>query len=178
MRLTSSTLALACCLLLPLAVSPPGESVDRTFAAVDSLPAWASSLVGTWSCEGAFGSGKPLAADIRISSVLGSRWLAYHHKDRAPGRYEAFGHWGPVAPPPTALATTVLYDNFGGARRFQLTFTEGGLTLDRDTTVAGAIVERFVFKPREAGRLWFAWEVYRDNRWILGDSLGCRQSTP
>lgn len=75
------------------------------------------------------------------------------------------------------MVATILYDNFGGHRRFTTTVAPTGqLTLLRDTTEAGAHLERFTFRPREDGSLWFGWEVFRQTAWILGDSLSCVRS--
>lgn len=134
-----------------------------------------NQLSGRWSCAGAFGSGKPLAADIEFTPVLAGRWVQYHHLDRAPGRYEASALLGPATFDSTLVPTT-LFDNFGGHRRFQLTQSpENRITLLRDMSDPGARVERFVFEPRSQAQLWFAWEVQRDGAWVLGDSLQCRR---
>lgn len=69
----------------------------------------------------------------------------------------------------------MLYDNFGGHRRFlAMASATREITLSRDTTEPGARVERFTFRPRPDGTLWFAWEVQRGGTWALGDSLSCR----
>lgn len=103
--------------------------------------------------------------------------MEYHHRDRPPGQYEAISLWGPALRD-SALATSVLYDNFGGHRRFLSTYSSSGeVTLVRDTTEAGARVERFTFRPRADGTLWFAWQVLRGGTWALGDSLSCRRGS-
>ena len=141
----------------------------------DSSSAWAHALRGTWSCAGAFVSGKPLAADITFSPILRGQWLEYHHLDRPPGQYEATGLWGPALHD-SSLGATTLHDNFGGHRRFLAAVSQpGAVTLTRDTTEAGARLERFTFRPRPDGTLWFAWEVQRGGVWALGDSLSCRR---
>ncbi len=144
----------------------------------DSASAWAGALLGRWSCAGAFASGPAPAAELQYRPVLGGQWLAYHHADRPPGRYEATALLGPAIPD-SALVSTVLYDDFGGHRRFEVRETPGhGVQLSRDTTEAGARAERFSFLPRADGTLWFAWEVQRSGAWALGDSLACARGAP
>jgi hypothetical protein len=140
--------------------------------AVPSLNGWSKALAGNWSCSGAFASGKPLAADVSFTPSLNGRWLTYHHQDRAPGRYEASATLGPASRD-TTIAPVTIYDNFGGNRRFLPTLAGTELVLLRDTTEVGARLERFTFRPRGAGGLWFAWELARNGAWVLGDSLAC-----
>ena len=143
----------------------------------DSLSGWARALQGGWGCAGAFASGKPLAADITFTPVLRTHWVEYHHRDRAPGQYEATALLGPALRD-SALVPVVLYDDFGGHRRFRASAAPSGeITLARDSTEAGARVERFTFRPRPDGTLWFGWEVQRDGTWVLGDSLSCRRGS-
>lgn len=158
--------ALLVSLIIP--VSLAGQSSAKP----DSSATWSRALEGSWSCAGAFASGKTLAADLNFTRVLGGRWLSYHHKDRPPGQYEATSLWGP-AQWDTTMSPTLLYDNFGGHRRFFPGSTGSEVVLTRDTTDAGARLERFTFRPRPDGTLWFAWEVSRQGAWALGDSLSC-----
>ncbi len=157
-----------------LAASASTVATPRTGHGVapDSLRPWARGLIGRWSCAGAFSNGKALAADVEFTSILGGRWLEYHHKDRAPGSYEALAILGP-ARRDTALEATTLHDIGGGARRFLLSAGDSGVMLDRDTTQRGARVERFRFVLRGTHALWFAWEIGAGGRWAIGDSLGC-----
>lgn len=142
----------------------------------DSSSTWARALSGQWSCAGAFANGKPLAADVGFTQSLGGRWLSYHHQDRAPGRYEATALLGPAFRD-SAMVATMIFDNFGGHRRFQPSASSSGeITLLRDTTEAGARLERFTFRPRPDGTLWFGWEVGHGGAWLLGDSLSCRKA--
>jgi hypothetical protein len=150
-----------------------GATASMPGIAADSTSTWAGFFAGRWSCAGAFANGQPLAADLEFSPVLAGRWLEYHHKDRPPGRYEARALWGP-AERDTALATTALFDNFGGRRAFFVRAAhDSGVTLARDTSEPGARAERFRFQPRGAAAFWFAWEVQRAGAWALGDSLAC-----
>lgn len=160
----AAALALAALPVLPLSAQ-----------SADSSSRWVAPLAGAWSCAGAFSNGKPLAADVVLSPALGGRWLSYHHQDRAPGRYEATALLGPALRD-SALVTTTIYDNFGGHRRFiPSAAADNTITLVRDTTENGARLERFTFRPRVDGTLWFGWEIGRNGQWFLGDSLSCKR---
>ncbi|HEU4648112.1 MAG TPA: hypothetical protein VFS33_03565 [Gemmatimonadales bacterium] len=161
-----------------LGAAAPGPGSPTPRAHTDSTAAWARYFRGTWHCQGAFASGKPLAADIAFTALLGGRWLQYHHTDRAPGAYEALALWGPTtgtaAPPPTTF-----YDNFGGTRRFiSAGWQDSALVFVRDTTERGARAERFAFRQRSDTAFWFAWELQRPSGagWVVGDSLTCARA--
>lgn len=176
-RLIQGPLHVGAALLLATApvATPPLAAQAIPAGTTDSVSGWAHLLTGPWGCSGAFASGRPLAADIVFAAALNAHWLEYHHRDRAPGRYEATALLGPALADSTVVPT-VLYDNFGGHRRFGVTTSPTGeVILARDTTEKGARVERFTFRPRADGTLWFGWEVQRDGGWALGDSLSCRR---
>lgn len=164
--ITTRTASLLIGLMLPFPLAA------QTVSQPDSGSTWSRALEGAWSCAGAFANGKSLAADLTFTRVLGGRWLSYHHKDRPPGQYEASSLWGP-AQRDTAMTPTLLFDNFGGHRRFLPAAAGTEVVLTRDSTDAGARVERFTFRRRADGTLWFAWEVGRQGAWALGDSLSC-----
>jgi hypothetical protein len=157
----------------PLRATPPHQA--------DSTAAWARYFAGRWGCAGGFPSGKLLRADVVFTPRLGGRWLEYHHTDRAPGRYEALALWGPAVGA-SQTVQNVLYDNFGGQRRFASDgWRNGALVFVRDSAEAGAREERFIFRERSESTFWFAWEVRRPNvpAWAVGDSLTCaREPAP
>ena len=164
-------------IVLAAAISLAATSLHAQANSVlsDSASSWARALSGQWSCAGAFSNGKPLAADVGFTPALGGRWLSYHHQDRAPGRYEATALLGPAFRD-SAMVASVIFDNFGGHRRFlPAAASTGEVTLVRDTTEAGARLERFTFRPRPDSTLWFGWEIGRGGTWLLGDSLSCRR---
>lgn len=110
--------------------------------------------------------------------MLGYRWLEYHHRDRAPGAYEAIALLGPAGQSDD-LRPTYLFDNFGGRRAFLTTILpDSTLILLRDTMETGARVERFTFRPHTAASFRFAWEVKRPGveGWTIGDSLSCTRA--
>jgi hypothetical protein len=133
-------------------------------------------FAGPWNCRGAFASGRPIAAEVTFTPVLGGRWLEYHHVDAAPGRYEALALWpgaDTASPQPV-----VLYDNGGGHRRFIGSgWATDTVRLIRDSTDPGAHAERFTFRATSDSSYWFGWEIQRapGAPWVLGDSLSCRR---
>ena len=164
-------------IVLAVVVSLLGSSLHSQAipAMTDSASTWTRALSGPWTCAGAFANGKALAADIVFTPALGGRWLSYHHQDRDPGRYEATALLGPALRD-SAMVATMIFDNFGGHRRFLPSASATGeITLVRDTTESGSRLERFTFRPRPDGTLWFGWEVGRGGAWVLGDSLSCNK---
>lgn len=119
---------------------------------------------GAWTGMGAFASGKPIEADVTFAPELGGRWLAYRHRDRPPGRYEALGLWG--ADPATGGLLMTLHDNGGGFRRFEA----GGWKEGRLVFTCG-VRERFTFE-RQGDGFRMTYEVSRDGQaWRLVDAL-------
>ena len=152
-----------CLLILALAAVP------------ETIAPSAQFFAGEWDCHGAFSSGKPIAAHVSFTPVLGGKWLEYHHRDAAPGSYEVLALW--PAADTTANRPVVLYDNGGGRRRFLGSgWTTDTVMLVRDSTEPGARPERFTFRATSDSSYWFAWELRRSaDSWVVGDSLSCRR---
>jgi hypothetical protein len=180
-------LLLAGLLILPLA--PLDGAVARrthTFAAssasaerlsADSLPPLASFLVGFWECRGGTPSGRTLASEVKFTSLLGKRWLESSHVDVPPAPYSSLALW-PVALADSSASATVVYDNFGGARRFLLNgWTPDSVVLVRDTTERGARLETFTYRRVAPDSYWYAWHVRRgaSGAPVLGDSATCKR---
>lgn len=143
--------------------------------ATDSVPPLARFLVGAWTCRGGTPAGRTLSSDVRFGAVLGDRWLEVAHLDVPPGRYSSLAHW-PLAPADSTPLATVVYDNFGGARRFLLDgWKSDSVALVRDTTERGARPERFTYRRESPNSYWYAWHVRRgaSGPEVLGDSATC-----
>lgn len=180
-------LLLAGLLIVPLA-SIDGALTRRTHdlaastplaerLATDSLPPLANFLVGVWDCRGGTPSGRALASEVKFTSMLGDRWLQSTHVDVPPAPYSSLALW-PVAPADSPAPSTVVYDNFGGARRFLLSdWTPDSVVLVRDTTERGARLETFTYRRVAPDSYWYAWHVRRGASGppVLGDSATCKR---
>jgi len=111
-------------------------------AAADSVQLFARFLRGRWHCRGGTPAGRTLAADVTFELTLGDQFLASQHVDVAPGRYQSYSLW-PVRPNASAEAISTIYDNFGGARRFEGAWAPDSMVWTRDTSVVGSVLERF-----------------------------------
>lgn len=142
-------------------------------AHADSMPRLATFLTGEWSCRGGTPAGRVMNGHETFRSVLGQHWLEYSHVDDPPGRYQARALW-PVDSAPVPLATTV-YDNFGGARRFDAVWQRDSIVWVRDQTEHGARAESFTFRAVSADRYHYSWHVARTpgGPLSLGDSATC-----
>ena len=162
----------------PAAVIAPRKdtaTVTRAVTASDSVPPLARFLVGVWACRGGTPAGRTLDSEVRFTASLGDRWLQSAHVDVAPGRYSSLAMW-PLAPADSEPLTTVVYDNFGGARRFLLDgWTPDSVVLVRDRTERGARVEQFTYRRVSPDSYWYAWHVRRgaSGPAVLGDSATC-----
>lgn len=161
--------------------TPPAPNVATATAvaparpATDSVAPLARFLVGAWTCRGGTPAGRTLSSDVRFGPVLGDRWLEVAHLDVPPGRYSSLALW-PLAPADSAPLATVVYDDFGGARRFLLDgWKPDSVVLVRDTTERGARPERFTYRRTSPTSYWYAWHVRRDASGpeVLGDSATC-----
>jgi hypothetical protein len=162
--------------------SEPPPSAAPARPSTDSAPPLARYLVGFWTCQGGSPSGRKLASEVRFATQLGNRWLQSSHLDVPPGPYSSLALW-PIAPADSAPSATVVYDNFGGARRFLLNgWTADSVVLVRDTTERGARLEQFTYRRVAPDAYWYAWHVRRDasGPMVLGDSATCtrRAATP
>jgi hypothetical protein len=159
-------------LCVPQTAAPP----HAANAASDSVPPLARFFVGAWRCSGGTPAGRVLDADVDFTTVLGDRFIQSAHRDEPPGRYLSSALW------PTDTASrrqaTVVYDNFGGHRRF----TSGPWSADsivwvRDTTEEQARMETFTYRRAGPDAYWYAWHVRRaaGGPLVLGDSATCRR---
>jgi hypothetical protein len=134
-------------------------------------------LAGSWSCEGAFANGTPIASDVTFSREMGGAWLQQRHQDRPPHRYAALSMWG-IHLPSGRLAATI-FDVGGGTRRFTAdAWSDTSVVLLGETRPAAPDRrERFAYRVASPDSFRMSYEVTRDAgaTWTLGDSLLCTQ---
>lgn len=150
----------------------------RVSVVADSVPSLARFLAGNWRCAGGTPSGRVLIADVEFTAVLGDRFIQSGHRDQPPGRYMSLALW----PTDTAQRrqATVVYDSFGGHRRFFADRWEAdSIVWVRDTTEEQARMETFTYKRTGPDAYWYAWHVRRaaDGPFVLGDSATCRRKS-
>lgn len=172
------------CLVATVAIgsTTSDNAVARVPGMAVSTPAdTASPLMffsGHWSCAGGTPAGRVLLADVLFTPTMNAHWLESRHVDRPPGRYESISLWS-LDPSSDSATGTVVYDNFGGARRFTSRVPIAGTVVwTRDTTEAGARMETFTYRRVSDSTYWYAWHVRREpgKPIVLGDSATCRRS--
>jgi len=135
-------------------------------------------FAGRWMCVGGNPAGRTLVADVVFTPRMQDHWIESHHIDRPPGRYESTSLWSLASPPAGGLAT-VVYDNFGGSRRFgSRGFVDGTIVWTRDTTESDSRLETFTYRRTSDSVYWYAWHVRRTPGAapVLGDSATCRRT--
>lgn len=142
-----------------------------------------ATFQGAWHCTGAFANGKAIESDMRFTADLDRHWLRVVHDDVPPNGYHAQSMWG--ADPNTGKLMAVIFDNFGGARRFTsagwngkvVRFDVAALGDSASSSVAGNAkrAERFTYTTTVNGTFRMRYEVSGDGRatWRLGDELLC-----
>jgi hypothetical protein len=150
---------------LPVPATPPP-------AAVAMAPV-AAYFSGKWLCSGRFSNGKPIASTIRFESDVGGAAVVVHHDDvPALGSYHSIEVWGFQKSTGTYVAT--LYDAYGGARGF----TSAGWSGDVLTWATDAAVtppQQFVYTKKSADAFTVDWNVYRNEAYVVGDTLTCNR---
>lgn len=148
----------------------------RHFVASDTQVIGTKFFSGAWSCRGGTPAGKVMSSDVMFTQLLDGRFLQVHHMDRQPGRYESVAMW-PLTHARERFST-VVYDNFGGARRFNAERADAeGVVLRRDTTELDARAESFTYRASSESTYWYAWYVRRaaGQPLVLGDSATCHR---
>jgi hypothetical protein len=160
----------------------PSTNVDLAQTTNDSNDSGAaeakelfSSLAGTWSCEGAFSNGKPIASDLEFTLRLDGRALKYEHRDRPPNNFIATALWGPDTSNHQLVSTgfagnaTTLAPVLFTAKKW----TAQSLTFEAQALTAPAFApNRFTYNL-EKSKLTITWEVQRNGDWLVGDRLEC-----
>ncbi|NLR67794.1 hypothetical protein HGH92_26045 [Chitinophaga varians] len=130
-------------------------------------------FLGNWTGEGAFASGKKIAADLSFKLSLDSAWIMYEHTDKAPNRYKALSMWG--VDKQTGQLTDYIFDNFQGHRQFFADgWQEGKLTLTRQIPrpTNNVLYERFRYEKLSSQSFKMSYETSTDaDTWKLVDYL-------
>jgi hypothetical protein len=133
-----------------------------------------AAFQGSWHCAGAFANGNKIESDMTFSVDLDRHWLRLVHDDRPPNGYHAQSMWGADAS--TGKWMSMIFDNFGGARKFTSTGWDGhGIELDG---APGPRRERFTYVVESPSTFRTRYEVSGDAgvTWKLGDELLCTRS--
>jgi hypothetical protein len=173
-----STLGLLTALMLAFVPTSGAGFAAHLNAVTDSVPSLARFLAGSWRCTGGTPSGRVLIADVEFTMTLGDRFIQSGHRDQPPGRYMSLALW-PTDTAPRRQAT-VVYDNFGGHRRFFADrWSADSIVWVRDTTEEKARMETFTYKRTSPDAYWYAWHVGRPAAagFVLGDSATCRRKS-
>lgn len=158
------TLACGLCLLAGTVVA----ATDEPFRDFADLP-------GSWICHGVFpASGKTIDSSVRFERDLAGKALVKHHDDTSPpALYHAVEAWGYDAK--TGHYNAVVLDNFGGARVFTAEgWHDNRLTWNSAPEVKPA--QRFVYIRMPQNHLRIDWEVERDGKQVVGDTLDCTRA--
>ncbi|WP_266180390.1 hypothetical protein [Dyella humicola] len=147
------------------------------FAAADEPFREFADLPGQWTCHGVFpASGKSIDSILRFESDLAGNALVKHHDDTSPpAAYHAMEAWRYDAK--SGRYNAVVLDSLGGTRIF---VTEGW----RDNRLAWTSApevkpsQRFIYTRMPQNHLRVDWEVERDGKLIIGDTLDCERQRP
>lgn len=134
-----------------------------------------SSLAGSWSCQGAFSNGKPIASDLQFTLRLDGKALQYEHRDRPPNNFVATSLWGP-----DASNNQLVSAGFAGdaTTLAPVLFTATKWTAQSVTFAAQAFTSppfapnRFTYSL-EKSQSTITWEVQHNGDWRVGDRLEC-----
>jgi hypothetical protein len=130
-----------------------------------------AAFQGSWHCAGAFANGKKIESNMTFSADLDRHWLRVVQDDRPPNGYHAQSMWGADAS--TGKWMSMIFDNFGGARKFTSTGWDGhAIVLDG---APGPRRERFTYAVEAPSSFRMRYEVSGDDgaTWRLGDELLC-----
>ncbi|MBC9909591.1 hypothetical protein [Chitinophaga varians] len=130
-------------------------------------------FLGDWTGDGAFASGKKIAADLRFKLSLDSAWVMYEHTDKAPNRYKALSMWG--VDKQSGELVDYVFDNFRGHRKFSSQgWQDGKLVLTRQLPqpANNVLYERFLYEKLSSQSFKMTYETSQDgNTWKLVDYL-------
>jgi hypothetical protein len=160
--------------------SPSGAQQPAAPAPLDST--LVAAFQGSWHCAGAFANGRKIESDMVFTADLDRHWLRVVHDDLPPNGYHAQSMWGADAS--TGKLMSVIFDNFGGARRFRSGGWDGHTIIFDAATLGDASppsaarstrTERFTYAEDSAGTFRMRYEVSGDSgaTWRLGDELRC-----
>jgi hypothetical protein len=133
-----------------------------------------AAFQGSWHCAGAFANGNKIESDATFTVDLDRHWLRLVQDDRPPNGYHALSMWGADAS--TGKWMSMIFDNFGGARKFTSAGWDGhGIEL---YGAPGPRRERFMYAVESTSSYRMRYEVSADGggTWRLGDELLCTRS--
>jgi hypothetical protein len=130
-----------------------------------------STFRGSWHCAGEFANGKKIESDMTFTIDLDRHWIRLVQDDRPPNGYHAQSMWGPDAN--TGKWMSMIFDNFGGARKFTSNGWDGHAIVFDDAP--GTRRERFTYAAETPSSFRMTYEVSGDAgaTWKVGDSLVC-----
>ncbi len=143
-------------------------------AAERTLPIRAMDpLLGSWACQGVFpASGKVIASTMHLASELGGAGVLKRHDDLPPSSYRALEIWAYDAKTLQFRASVV--DGSGGVRQFSASGWDGD-TLTWTSAPDVQPAQKFVYVRQPQGTLRVDWQIMRDGRFVLGDTLTCKR---
>lgn len=131
------------------------------------------ALLGGWRCDGVFpASGKTIASTMRLESALGGAGVLKHHDDLPPATYHALETW--VYDAKAKAFRAVVVDGTGGARQFSAPGWEGD-TLIWTSASEVQPAQKFVYVREPDGVLRVDWQIERQGRFVVGDTLTCKR---
>jgi hypothetical protein len=163
-------------LVIPFAIFVAAISSPSTARSQETAPpvldtALVSFFHGSWHCAGEFSNGKKIESAMTYTADLGNHWMRVTLDDVPPNGFHALSMWG--ADGDTGHMMSMIFDNFGGARKFTSAGWDGHkLVLDG---APGARRERFTYASESPSTYRMSWEVSGDAgaTWKLGDALLC-----
>lgn len=130
-------------------------------------------LLGGWRCAGVFpASGKTIASTMRLESALGGAGVLKHHDDLPPAAYHALETW--VYDAKAEEFRAVVVDGAGSARQFRSSGWDGD-TLAWTSASEVRPAQKFVYVRESDGVLRVDWQIERQGRFVVGDTLTCKR---
>lgn len=132
-------------------------------------------FIGSWTCQGTFANGRPIAGTIQFASALDGKALVVQQDDKPPGQFHAAAFW--TVDRTTGQWTTLMQDSSGGARSFTGAVAADSLTLV-DMPILGhkPFAERFLYQRRGADSFRVTWQVQAPaGDWRTGDTQLCHK---
>lgn len=131
-------------------------------------------FIGSWSCQGTFSNGRPIAGTIEFKSLNGQA-LVMRQDDKPPGQFHAAAFW--TVDKSTGKWAALMQDSSGGARYFAGEGSADGVTLT-DAPILGhkPFAERFVYERAGSDAFRVTWQVQTSaGEWRTGDTQLCHR---
>lgn len=133
-------------------------------------------FVGNWHGEGAFSSGKKIAADLSVKLTLNKKWCVFEHQDVPPNPYQAVSWLGMDQLQKQLFCET--FDNFSGHRSFLINkWAADQLIIMRKVENSKMLYfERFVYKKDDPKLFFYSYQTSADSlKWHTVDSLAFKR---